>query len=121
MRRLMSVEGHAVSATAAQLSCAGAADAATAFELRRSLKSWLRELPQSSPEVNEDVVLGVNEALANCVEHTYRAQDAVGTMRLRAGYDAATRIISVCVSDRGSWRRRSPRQPHDASASRGIM
>lgn len=52
MRRLMSVEGPAVSATAAQLSCAGAADAATASELRRSLKSWLRELPQSSPEVN---------------------------------------------------------------------
>ncbi|CDO90990.1 anti-sigma regulatory factor [Mycobacterium triplex] len=117
----MSVEGPAVSATAAQLSCGGAADAATASELRHTLQGWLRELPQSSPEVNEDIVLGVNEALANCVEHAYHAQDAVGTMRLQAGYDPAAQTINVCVSDRGTWRRRVPRQPHDARASRGIM
>ncbi|MEE3064830.1 MAG: ATP-binding protein [Actinomycetota bacterium] len=117
----MSVEVSAVSAVPAQLSCTGAADAATAGALRRTLQSWLRELPQASAQVSGDVVLGVNEALANCVEHAYHAQDAVGTMRLQAGYDPAAQTIRVCVSDRGRWYRRSPRQPHDPRASRGIM
>ncbi|WAJ47909.1 ATP-binding protein [Mycobacterium sp. Aquia_216] len=103
-----------------QLSCAGTADPATAGELRRSLRSWLRELPQAAPEVSEDIILGVYEALANCVEHAYRAAE-VGTMSLQAAYDPAAQIISVCVSDRGAWHRRSPRQPHDPRASRGIM
>ncbi|WP_420714655.1 ATP-binding protein [Mycobacterium sp. Aquia_213] len=104
-----------------QLSCAGAADAATACQLRHTLQSWLRELPHASPEVSGDIILGVNEALANCVEHAYSAQHAVGTMRLQAGYDPAAQTISVCVSDRGTWHRPSPHQPRDPRASRGIM
>jgi serine/threonine-protein kinase RsbW len=118
MRRLMSVELSA--AVPVPLTCTGAADPTTACELRHTLRSWLRELPQASPEVSEDIVLGVNEALANCVEHAYHAVDAVGTMRLQAGYDPDAQSISVCVSDRGTWYRRSPRQPHDPRASRGI-
>jgi serine/threonine-protein kinase RsbW len=117
----MSVEAPTVSVAPAQLSCAGAADAATVCELRRALQSWLRELPQASPEVSGDIVLGVNEALANCVEHAYHAEDRTGTMRLQAGYDPARQTISVCVSDRGTWHRRSPGKPHDPRASRGIM
>jgi serine/threonine-protein kinase RsbW len=121
MRERMSVVVPTVSAAPTQLSCAGAADAATVGELRRALQSWLRELPQASPEVSGDIILGVNEALANCVEHAYRAEDETGTMRLQAGYDPTRQTISVCVSDRGTWHRRSPRQPHDPRASRGIM
>lgn len=117
----MSAEIPAVSPAPDRLSCAGAADAPTAGALRRTLRRWLRELPQASPEISEDIVLGVNEALANCVEHAYRTQDAVGTMRLWAGYDPAAQTISVCVSDHGTWRRRSLRHPHDPRASRGIM
>jgi serine/threonine-protein kinase RsbW len=113
----MSVQHSAV--VKVQLSCVGTADPVTACELRHSLRSWLRELPQAAP-VSEDIVLGVNEALANCVEHAYRAVE-VGTMSLQAAYDPAARTISVCVSDRGTWHRRSPRQPHDPRASRGIM
>lgn len=41
-------------------------------------------------------------------------------MRLQAGYDPAAQTISVCISDHGSWHRRSWRQPHDPRASRGI-
>jgi serine/threonine-protein kinase RsbW len=105
----------------ARLSCAGTADPATASELRQTLRSWLRELPQASPEISQDIILGVNEALANCVEHAYLAEDTIGTMRLQAGYDPAAKTISVCVSDRGTWHRRRPRQPQDPGASRGIM
>ena len=114
----MSVE---VTDTPVRLSCAGTADPATACEVRQTLRRWLRELPQTSPEMSEDIILGANEALANCVEHAYRTADAVGIMRLQAGYDPAAETISVCISDRGTWHRRSPRQPHDPLASRGIM
>jgi serine/threonine-protein kinase RsbW len=78
-------------------------------------------LPRPSPTVCENIILGVNEALANCVEHAYRAQDVAGTMSLQAGYDPDAQTIRVCVSDRGTWHRRSPRPPHDPHASRGIM
>jgi serine/threonine-protein kinase RsbW len=118
MRTLMSVE---LSATVpVPLTCTGAADASTACELRHSLQDWLRELPQASAEIGGDIILGVNEALANCVEHAYCAQDAVGTMTLQAGYNPAAQTITVCVSDRGTWHRRSPCRPHDPRASRGI-
>lgn len=118
----MSLTNSAVSPAPAPLSCAGSADAITASELRRVLQSWLRKLPQASPEISDDIVLGVNEALANCVEHAYRTRNTVGTMELEAGYDPAAETIRVCVSDRGTWQRQSsPRHPHDPRASRGIM
>ncbi|BBY24363.1 ATP-binding protein [Mycobacterium stomatepiae] len=109
------------SAIPAQLSCAGTADPATASELRQTLRGWLRELPQASPEISQDIILGVNEALANCVEHAYRAADAIGIMRLQAGYDPAAKTISVCVSDRGTWQGRQSCRPQDPRASRGII
>lgn len=101
IRGPMSLTNSAVSPAPAPLSCAGSADAITASELRRVLQSWLRKLPQASPEISDDIVLGVNEALANCVEHAYRARNTVGTMELEAGYDPAAETIRVCVSDRG--------------------
>lgn len=118
MRTRMSVELSA--AAPVPLTCTGAADANTACELRHALQTWLRELPQASAEVGGDILLGANEALANCVEHAYRAQDTVGTMTLQAGYDPVAQTISVCVSDRGAWHRCSPCQLHDPRASRGI-
>lgn len=64
--------------------------------------------------------MGVNEALANCVEHAYRGCRIVGTMRLQARYDSAARSLTVCVSDRGTWHRPIKRRPEDPHASRGI-
>jgi anti-sigma regulatory factor (Ser/Thr protein kinase) len=71
-------------------------------------------------DIREDVVLGVNEALANCVEHAYRSSHQAGGMKLQASYDPAAESIRVCVSDRGSWRKPSSRQSDDPGASRGI-
>jgi serine/threonine-protein kinase RsbW len=121
MRRPMSVDIPVISPVPVALSCAGPADACTAGKLRRILRSWLHKLPQASPEISEDIVLGANEALANCVEHAYRSAGSSGTMHLQAGYDPAAETISVCVSDRGTWHRRPLRSPHDPRASRGIM
>lgn len=107
--------------TPARLTCAGAADAVTAAQLRRALRRWLREATLAPAEVRDDIILGVNEALANCVEHAYRAHDSAGTMKMQASHDAATQSVSVCVSDRGSWQPPSPRRLSDPRRSRGIM
>ena len=103
-----------------QLTCAGAADALTAAELRRTLQRWLRDETEAPAEVRDDIVLGANEALANCVEHAYRAHHAIGTMRLQATHDPTAESICVCVSDRGTWRMPAPTKPNDPQASRGI-
>ncbi|ORW18867.1 ATP-binding protein [Mycobacterium palustre] len=110
-----------MAAGAAQLTCAGVADAATASELRRVLQRWLEEVTEAPADIREDIALCANEALANCVEHAYRTHRTVGTMRLQASHDPAAQSISVCVSDRGTWHRPSPGRPSDPMASRGIM
>ncbi|WP_390638602.1 ATP-binding protein [Mycobacterium kubicae] len=103
-----------------RLTCAGAADATTAAHLRRSLNRWLQQTVPGSGDICDDIVLSVNEALANCVEHAYRNHHSRGTMRLQASYDSSTQSISVCVSDRGAWHRPAPQRANDPRASRGI-
>lgn len=104
-----------------RLTLAGTADSDTAAQWRRELQQWLQHAVPTSAETRDDVVLGVNEALANCVEHAYRAHHNVGGMKLQASYDPASASIRVCVRDRGSWQRPSSRKPGDPRASRGIL
>lgn len=110
-----------MTATCARLELAGAADAVTAAKLRHVLRQWLNELTRMSAQACQDIVLGVNEALANCVEHAYRARRTVGSMTLRASYDPAAQRIRVSVSDSGNWYRCPPKSPDDPRASRGIL
>jgi|SRR5271157_633817 len=68
--------------------------------IRHRLADWLRaaDVPD---ELAADIVLVVNEACTNCIEHAYRGHD-VGTMLLEikiAGSEVQTRI-----SDTGSWK-----------------
>lgn len=92
----------------------------TAAQLRRSLDRWLQQSVQGSTELRDDVVLSVNEALANCVEHAYRGCRTVGTIRLQANYDYENQSLSIAVSDRGTWHRPVSRRADDPRASRGI-
>ncbi|MEE6178279.1 ATP-binding protein [Mycobacterium sp. 050134] len=108
-------------ATPTRLALAGPADAATAAQLRRALQRWLEQVARMPDDMHSDIVLGVGEALANCVEHAYRLHANVGTMKLDAYYEPATQSIRVCVSDRGTWYRSPPRKPSDPHASRGIL
>lgn len=110
-----------MAATPVRFARAGGADAVTAAEWRRALRVWLREMTPASADVRHDILLGASEALANCVEHAYRAHHHAGTMELQARYDPAARSISVCVRDRGTWHRPSPNKPDDPRASRGTM
>jgi anti-sigma regulatory factor (Ser/Thr protein kinase) len=110
-----------MAASSARFTRAGAADAVTAAELRRALRRWLQEATGLPAALRDDIVLGANEALANCVEHAYRTHPTVGTMKLRARHDPGAQSINVCVSDRGTWHRPPATKPDDPRASRGIM
>lgn len=79
-------------------------------QIRRQLLSWMQ--PIGVPDaVVSDVVLAVNEACTNSVEHAYRDCDD-GVIEVEARADDA-RIV-VCVGDHGEWR-----APSDQPSTRG--
>src|ERR1700704_6196750 len=81
-----------------------AANAQTASLPRDEFASWLRERFELDPIRTSDLVLAINEALANCAEFAYLERPGTGTMDVLAWHDAAESTITVLVSDRGSWR-----------------
>lgn len=94
------------------------ANAQTASRTRDEFAAWLREYFDLDPMRSSDLVLAINEALANCAEFAYLQAPGAGTMDLQAWYDATGSTITVVVSDRGSWRR--PDEPSRRSRGRGI-
>lgn len=77
-----------------------------ASRLRQQFAEWLRKRGIGSECVNE-IILGVNEALANCIDHTYVNCPAAGVMTLQAKHDAEAKSVSVRVIDHGTWQSRS--------------
>ena len=68
--------------------------------IRHRLLAWLE--PLGVPDaVVADIVLAVNEACTNSVEHAYRDFE-VGTIEVEASVKGGD--IVVCVSDHGTWR-----------------
>lgn len=68
--------------------------------IRHRLADWLRA--ENVPdELAGDIVLVVNEACTNCVEHAYRGH-AVGTMLLEVSRTDGE--VHVRISDHGSWK-----------------
>jgi anti-sigma regulatory factor (Ser/Thr protein kinase) len=74
--------------------------------LRRNVREWLDRAGVAEPAA-EDVVLAVNEAASNTIEHAYGLRDA--QFAVRAHRDGDTVIIEV--SDNGDWR--APAPPSD--------
>ncbi|MFC5061852.1 ATP-binding protein [Actinomycetospora atypica] len=68
--------------------------------LRRLLRTWIRE-DGLHPDLAEDVVLAVDEAVTNVVEHAYPGQ--CGEVRLRLARSAPGEL-EVTVEDDGTWR-----------------
>lgn len=68
--------------------------------IRHQLTEWLQRVGVSGAQV-ADIVLAVNEACSNCVEHAYRDTDT-GTVIIEAAVEE--RRIAVCVTDFGAWR-----------------
>jgi len=83
-------------------------------DVRHRLAEWLRSenVPDS---LTADIVLVVNEACSNSVEHAYRGREP-GTMRIEASIDE--RQVTVQVADSGSWKT-PPADP--GTRGRGLL
>jgi serine/threonine-protein kinase RsbW len=80
------------------------ADAACAAQIRQEFSVWLKRYFALDPTKISDVVLAVNEALANAAEFAYSKATKPGAMNLLANYDSGTEVLSVTVTDQGAWR-----------------
>ncbi len=72
--------------------------------IRREFSSWLSTHLMLDPTKASDVVLAVNEALANAAEFAYVDASAPGLMHVRADYDGDKAVLTVTVTDEGVWR-----------------
>ncbi|HEV7851932.1 MAG TPA: ATP-binding protein [Mycobacterium sp.] len=95
------------------------ADAACAAHLRQEFSVWLRRWFSLDPRRVSDMVLAVNEALANAAEFAYSAVEHSGAMHLRADYDTGSAVLTVTVTDEGAWRLKDAANEH-VSRGRGI-
>ena len=80
------------------------ADAARAAQMRQEFAVWLKRHFSLDPTKVSDVVLAVNEALANAAEFAYSTVARPGAMHLLADYDCGTSVLTVTVTDDGAWR-----------------
>lgn len=94
------------------------ADAPTVAGLRDRFAQWLRRDRALDETRLCDVVLAVNEALANVAEFAY-AEGGSGTVDVEAVRDSDRRTLTVTVSDQGRWRETNPLN-RQRSRGRGI-
>lgn len=83
-------------------------------DARHRLATWLRA-NDVAESLCADIVLVVNEACSNCVEHAYRGRDP-GRMRIEA--DMVEGRLQIRVADSGSWKT-PPVDP--GTRGRGLM
>ena len=95
------------------------ADAVSVVTVREELERWLKRGFELDALRLNDLVLAVNEALANVAEFAYRHASQPGTVDVRAEFDRSTSILTITVTDRGSWRDDSEREPR-RTRGRGI-
>lgn len=98
----------------------GSADAATVAIFRKLVRDWLKSAVDLNAERVSDIVLAIDEALANCAEHAYRDQQTAAVMTLTIACDRAEAIVQVCVTDHGRWIEPDP-AAIDAVRGRGII
>jgi PAS domain S-box-containing protein len=91
-----------------------AAAAEQLSDVRHQFSAWMRAaaIPE---ETIADIVLAVNEAAANCIEHGYRGHKP-GTVRIEAENDGAR--MHVRITDKGSWK---PAAADPGIRGRGLL
>ena len=80
------------------------ADPESAAVIRREFSDWLHEHFTLDATKACDMVLAVNEALANAAEYAYATADCPGVMQVQAHYDDGAATLTVTVTDQGAWR-----------------
>lgn len=86
------------------------ADAGQLSRVRRAMRAWLAPLTLDETDV-ADIVLAVDEAVANAIEHAY-APDEAGTVELLFWTEPGQ--LSLEVIDHGRWK-----PPSTAASYRG--
>jgi serine/threonine-protein kinase RsbW len=84
------------------------ADAPSAARTRTEFGSWLDRNFTLGDERFNDLVLAVNEAIANAAEFAYIDSPDTGTIDVSADYDVNSDTLAVTVNDRGRWRQNAP-------------
>ncbi|OBH27076.1 anti-sigma regulatory factor [Mycobacterium sp. E342] len=97
-----------------------AADPRSAARVRADFGVWLKTHFALGADRFSDVVLAVNEAIANAAEFAYCDAARHGTLDLSASYDHQSDTLAVTVDDRGRWREKVPVQHHQQLRGRGI-
>jgi anti-sigma regulatory factor (Ser/Thr protein kinase) len=101
--------------------CIGvAAEAESASRIRKEFADWLQRFFDLDSIRSSDLVLAINEALANAAEFAYLSADGdrPRTMDLIARYDPADARLTVTICDNGVWR--VPATVPDRTRGRGI-
>lgn len=87
-----------------------------AASVRQELSAWLTGHFALDQVKASDIVLAVNEALANAVEAAYADAPTPGVMHVQADFDRESGRLTVTVTDEGTWR---PAAPQLANSARG--
>lgn len=95
------------------------ADAGAVARVRQDFSAWLKNFFDIDEVRCSDVVLAINEALANSAEFAYLLAERPGTIDIQAIYDVDTQTLTACISDRGQWRQRQT-EPAPRTRGRGI-
>lgn len=95
------------------------ADPFAVAQTRQDFCDWLQQFLDLDAVRCSDVVLAINEALANSAEFAYLQADQPGTIDIQGLHDAASQTLTVMVCDRGTWR--TPQtDPAPRTRGRGI-
>jgi anti-sigma regulatory factor (Ser/Thr protein kinase) len=84
------------------------ADPQSASQIRREFSTWLGQHFTLDPTKASDMVLAVNEAMANVAEYAYVLAEQPGAMHVLADYDGTAATLTVTVTDEGAWRSVDP-------------
>ncbi|MDT7796463.1 MAG: hypothetical protein QOD59_5904 [Mycobacterium sp.] len=84
------------------------ADPQSAAQIRSEFSTWLGQHFTLDPAKASDMVLAVNEAMANVAEYAYVMADRPGAMHVLASYDGTAATLTVTVIDEGAWRSVDP-------------
>ncbi len=72
--------------------------------LRSQLMRWAADLGLTDVR-RDDIVLAVDEAVSNAIEHAFEPPAEAGTVTLFAGCDPSRRTVSIIVADTGTWQK----------------
>lgn len=90
-----------------------------AAQIRDELSGWLSTHLSLDAVKSSDVLLAVNEALANAAEFAYCHAPHPGVMHTHAEYDPQLASLTVTVTDEGAWRLKDA-TAQDVARGRGV-